>query len=161
MVREAGCEHLIVRTGWLFGGPPAGPKNFVWKRLVEARGAERMTSDPWQRGNPTLAEDVAAQIAALAGLGLGGTVNCVADGSASRCEYVAAVVEAAGLSCRVEPAERPFPRLAQVSMNETAFNARLRRLGLDGMPPWRESLNAYVRGLIASKAWAALDRADR
>ncbi len=153
LVREAGCEHLIVRTGWLFGGAAGGAKNFVWKRLLEARTAERMTSDPWQRGNPTYAVDVARQIVALAELGLGGTVNCVSQGEATRFDYVAEIVAASGLPCRVEPAERPFERLAKVSMNETALNWRLGLLGLDRMPHWREALGGYVRGLMASPEW--------
>lgn len=156
LVRESGCEHLILRTGWLFGGEPNGPKNFVWKRLVEASRSPQMTSDPWQRGNPTYVGDLARQIVELAELGLCGTFNCVSQGAASRFDYVSAIVAAAGLPCTVRPAGRPFQRLAQVSMNETAVNWGLGLLGQDRMPPWREAVADYVRRLTATPEWAGV-----
>jgi dTDP-4-dehydrorhamnose reductase len=151
-VRDSGCEHLILRTGWLFGGAPGAPKNFVWNRLLEARSAPRLTSDPWQFGNPTYVGDVVAQTRVLIEARLRGTYNCTAHGRASRFEYVSEIVAAAGLDCPVEPSEQPFKRRARVSPNEAALNWRLGLLGLDRMPPWREALQAYVRGLTAEPA---------
>ncbi len=151
-VRAAGGEHLILRTGWLFGGAPGVAKGFVWKRLLEARGAAWLSADAGQRGNPTFAGDVVRQALALIEAGARGTFNVVSGPSATRAEYVAAIVEAAGLPCRVEPGP-PFARLAAVSSNESAENRRLGALGLDRMPPWRESLAAYVGALTASPAW--------
>lgn len=151
-VRDSGCEHLILRAGWLYGGPPGGAKNFVWKRLLEARGAERMTSDTSQRGVPTYAEDVARQIAVLLEAGVRGTFNVVAHGAASRYEYVSEIVRLSGLPCAVTPGPA-FKRLAAVSPNEVAVNHRLGLLGLDRMRDWREPLAAYVSGLLASPEW--------
>jgi dTDP-4-dehydrorhamnose reductase len=152
-VREAGCEHLILRTGWLFGGAPGARKNFVWNRLIEARGAASLTSDPWQFGNPTHGCDVVAQALDLVGRQLRGTYNCVAGGRASRFEYVAEIVAAANLECPVVRSAEPFRRRAPVSANESAINWRLGLLGLDKMPSWREALRSYVQELIASPAW--------
>lgn len=151
-VRDSGCEHLILRAGWLYGGPPGGAKNFVWKRLVEARGTDRMTSVASQRGVPTFAPDVARQIAVLLGAGLRGTFNVVAHGAASRFDYVSEIVRLSGLPCTVAPGPA-FKRLAAVSPNETAVNHRLRLLSLDRMGDWREPLAAYVSGLLASPEW--------
>lgn len=151
-VRDSGAEHLILRTGWLYGGPPAGAKNFVWKRLLEARGSDRMTSDASQRGVPTSAPDVACQIAALLEAPVRGTFNLVAQGAASRFEYVAEIVRLSGLPCAVEPGPA-FKRLAAVSPNETAINYRLGLLGLDRMADWREPLAAYVTSLMNSPEW--------
>lgn len=153
-VRESGAEHLIVRTGWLFGGAADSPKNFVWKRMVEAAGAARMTSDATQRGNPTFVDDLARQVMHAAAAGYRGTVNAVAHGGASRYEYVRRIVEAAGLPCAVEPSTTPFARPAPVSPNEVAENTRLGLLGLDIMPGWGDALDAYVARLKASPEWA-------
>ncbi len=154
-VRDSGAEHLILRTSWLYGGPPGGPKNFVWKRLLEARGAERMSSDAAQRGVPTSAREVARQIAVLLDASARGTFNVVAHGAASRFEYVAEIVRLSGLPCVVEPGPA-FKRLAAVSPNETALNRRLGLLGLDVMTDWREPLAAYVGQLMSSPEWRAL-----
>lgn len=154
-VRESGCEHLILRTGWLYGGAPDGPKNFVWKRLLEARAGDRMTSDASQRGVPTYAPNVALGALAVLRTGVRGTYNLVAQGAASRFDYVAEIVRSSGLPCRVEPGGA-FKRLAAVSANEAAVNYRLGLMGLDSMPHWREPLGAYVKDLMASPQWRAL-----
>lgn len=155
-VRDSGCEHLILRTGWLYGGAQQ-PKNFVWRRLLEARGTARMTSDASQRGNPTFAGDVARQTLAMIDTGLRGTFNVVGQGAATRFEYVAEIVRAAGLACAVSPGPA-FKRLAPVSPNETALNYRLGLMGLDRMPHWTESLAGYVAALTASAEWRALQK---
>lgn len=154
-VRDSGCEHLILRTGWLYGGAPAGPKNFVWKRLLEARAGGRMTSDASQRGVPTFAPAAAKAALEVLRAGVRGTYNLVARGAASRFDYVAEIVRRSGLPCEVEPGPA-FKRLAAVSPNETALNYRLGLMGLDPMSDWREPLGAYVDALTASPEWKAL-----
>lgn len=154
-VRDSGCEHLILRTGWLYGGPPAGAKNFVWKRLLEARAGGRMTSDAAQRGVPTFAPAVAWEALDVLRTGVRGTYNLVGAGAASRFDYVAEIVRRSGLPCEVEPGPA-FKRLAAVSPNEAAVNYRLGLMGLDRMADWREPLGAYVGALMASPEWRAL-----
>jgi dTDP-4-dehydrorhamnose reductase len=156
-VRHGGCEFLILRTGWLFGGRPGQAKNFVWNRLVEARSKPGMLSDPFQHGNPTFVGQVAEQCLVLLGLGIRGTFNCVSGPGTSRLDYVREIVSAAGLPCRVEPSAEPFRRLAAVSPNETAVNGRLDLLGLNRMSPWSEALGRYVRTLMLSPEWIALE----
>jgi len=155
-VRDSGVEHLIVRTGWLFGGAADAPKNFVWKRMVEAAATPRMTSDATQRGNPTWVDDLARQVLHAANAGYRGTVNAVSHGSASRYDYVRRIVEAAGLPCAVEPSTTPFQRPAPVSPNEVAVNQRLGLLGLDIMPDWTDAVDAYVAELRRSPEWAEM-----
>lgn len=154
-IAESGCDHLIVRTGWLFGGAPGAAKNFVWNRLVEASGKQQMISDPFQHGCPTYVVDVVRQVTAAVESGVRGVVNVVAEGAASRFSYVERIVNAAGLPCSVQPADAPFKRLAPVSPNETAANDRLHALGLAVMPRWEEAVDRYVAELISSPAWAA------
>jgi len=151
-VRASGCRHIILRTGWLFGGELGQPKNFVWKRLLEARATDSMISDASQHGCPTYVGDVAEQALLMVRRSVEGTFNAVAQGSASRYEYVGAIVAAAGLPCAVRPGPG-FRRLAPVSPNETAVNARLKALAIDHMPEWRDSLRTYVALLTASPAW--------
>ena len=154
-VREAGCEHLILRTGWLFGGGAAHKKNFVWKRLQEAAGTQRLLSDAEQFGNPTYAGDVVDLTIRLLRLGLTGTFNCVGRGHASRYEYVARILLAGGLERELVPV-RAFKRRAPVSPNEMATNYRLGLMGLDLMPEWGASLDGYVRQVRTWPEWPAL-----
>ncbi|WP_073507099.1 SDR family oxidoreductase [Sphingobium indicum] len=155
-VRDSGCEHLIIRTGWLFGGHPGQPKNFVWKRIVEAANCRELKSDPSQRGNPTAVSDVVTQTLSVLHSGYRGTLNLVSQGSASRMDYVRRIVRSAGLDCRVSPGNQPFARAARVSPNEVAVNKRLQLLGLDRMPTWEDAVDQYVIELQQSSEWLQL-----
>lgn len=148
-VRGSGAEALILRLGWLYGGGADAPRNFVMARIREARGRDELPSDPTQRGNPTWVEDVVTQTLTLLDANVAGTFNCVAQGSASRLEYVQCILAAAGLPTRLVP--QRFERQAPVSPNEAARNDKLAWLGLDVMPPWDEALKRYVAQLISSE----------
>jgi dTDP-4-dehydrorhamnose reductase len=87
-----------------------------------------------------------------------GTFNAVAQGHASRYEYVRAIVEASGLPCTVNPGPA-FARRAKVSSNECATNAKLQSLGLDHMPQWQGALTHYVKELMATSAWQERNQA--
>ena len=150
---RAVCDgHLILRTGWLFGGGPEHRKNFVWRRLEEAASRRLLRSDDAQRGNPTYIGDVVRQTLLLLETRLAGTFNCVSQGAASRYEYVRQIVQASGLPSVVEPCGA-FERLAPVSMNEAARNHALALLGLDIMPDWRVGVDAYVASVLSSPRW--------
>ena len=142
-VKKSGCRFILLRTGWLFGGAAGQPKNFVWNRIVEARNRTELTCDAVQRGCPTYVDDVVRQALLVLDSNIEGTFNAVAQGTASRCEYIGEIVTAAGLYCSVRPRPR-FERVAKVSMNEMAHNKRLKELGLDIMPDWRDSLRWYI-----------------
>jgi len=151
LVLRASNTALVMRLGWVFGGRPGQRKNFVWARLLEARGKPEIGCNPAQIGCPTCADDVVAQALALLSAQVAGVVNCVGGGApASRMDYVAAILAAGGSDTQVSPAV--FARRAPVSPNEAASNARLRRLDLDRMPPWRASLATYVGSLLADTA---------
>jgi dTDP-4-dehydrorhamnose reductase len=147
-VLRACPSALVLRLGWVFGGRRGQRKNFVWARLCEARTKAEIGSNPTQRGCPTAATDVVAQTRALIAAGASGVFNCVGGGEPGRrIDYVAAILAAAGSEARVVPAD--FARRAPVSPNEAAVNARLRAIGLDQMPPWRDSLAAFVHSQLA------------
>jgi dTDP-4-dehydrorhamnose reductase len=147
-VRRSGCRHIIVRTGWLYGGDAKSPKNFVWKRIIEARQKPEMTSDASQRGAPTSAVDLARQVLHLVEIGAQGLFNATAQGVATRFDYVAEIVRLARIDCRVVPGPA-FARLANVSSNETALNRRLDDEGLNRMRDWQVGLAEYVEDLLA------------
>ncbi|WP_244959568.1 SDR family oxidoreductase [Gluconacetobacter azotocaptans] len=149
-VREAGCRHLILRLGWLYGGSITHKKNFVWARIRDARSKPELASDPFQTGSPTLVDDVVRQTLVLLEVGVVGTFNCVATGAVSRFDYVARIMELAGLSSHLRPAR--FKRAASVAENEAAVNDKLALMGLNIMPLWDEALAGYVMRLLAEEA---------
>lgn len=145
-----GCikKHLVIRTGWLFGGSVEQPKNFVYKRYLEASKTDILRANDMQIGNPTFADDVAKQVVYLLQKECFGLYNCVNVGTASRYEYVKKIVELFGVECVVEAAgEGEFKRVAPVSRNESAVNYKLELAGLNIMPRWEESLALYIEKL--------------
>lgn len=153
-VLAASPDNLVVRTGWLFGGAPEIPKNFVARRIDEARAAlangATMRSNVQQRGVPSFSGDVAVRMLDLGASGLAGVFNCVNGGSASRHEYVQAIVRLAGFDLEVGPADAAsFNRKANVSDNETADNWKCDQLGWPAMRDWRAALAAYLEGELA------------
>ena len=149
-VLQAHPHALVLRLGWLFGGVPGQRKNFVWARLVEAHQKAEIGSNPSQYGNPTDADGVARLTLELVAARIHGIFNCVGEGHrASRLDYVAAILAAAGSTTRVVPVQ--FARRAAVSPNESALNARLMALGLNTLPPWRDSLASFVHALVAQR----------
>jgi len=153
-VLAAHTANLVVRTGWLFGGAAQTPKNFVARRLDEARtviaNGGTMRSNAQQRGVPCFSGDVAARMLDLGASGLAGTFNCVNSGTASRHEYVQAIVRLAGIDVDVMPADAAaFNRKAAVSDNEMAENWKCDQLGWPAMRDWRAALAAYLEGELA------------
>lgn len=142
---------LIIRTGWLFGGSPNNPKNFVVNRIREARACEgELISNKDQYGVPTFVGDVATRVFELQQDGFCGTYNCVNTGKASRYEYVCEIVRAASLNVPVAPkGAEIFKRVAPVSNNETAVNSKMNMIGMPPMREWREALHSYVSELMS------------
>jgi dTDP-4-dehydrorhamnose reductase len=148
-IRSTLNEHLIIRTGWLFGGEWDMTKNFVANRIREATESNGIiTSDISQTGCPTYVVDLAEVILSLLNTGWAGTFNCVNTGKASRYEYVSKIIELSGENVKVKPVDGlAFSRLAKVSKNETAVNSKLTEIGFFAMPKWEDSLFRYISTL--------------
>ena len=148
-VLAASINNLIIRVGWLFGGTINSPKNFVFRRLEEAKElaliGKVLYSNNEQQGCPTYTVDVANRILILVNNGHKGLFNVVNEGQASRFEYVLAIIELGGILVDVEPTNSLFfDRKAKVPFNETAINWRANQIELPNMLNWRASLELYV-----------------
>jgi len=137
LVREAGGEHLIARTGWLHA---SWGKNFVRTiyRLSAEQESLRVVSD--QLGKPSSATQVAASTLALLDRRHRGTFHVCGGGSCSWFELAREIVRQAGHDCDVSActsaaysshAERP--RNCVLDLAETT-----RRIG--PMNHWRDEL---------------------
>ncbi|HET6944054.1 MAG TPA: dTDP-4-dehydrorhamnose reductase [Gaiellaceae bacterium] len=137
----AGDDAWIVRTSWLFGWTST---NFV--RTMLRLGAERdevaVVDD--QRGSPTYVGHLAEAVHELVSLPQG-VWHLAADGDCTWAELAEAILEEAGLECRVRrisTAElgRPAPRPAYSVL-------RSEREGAPVLPHWREGLRECLARL--------------
>lgn len=141
-------KYFIVRTAWLVSGGKSD-KKFVGKilRLMETEREILAVED--KIGSPTFADDLAKNMVALAESGRYGLYHMVNQGFCSRYEMALAIVKIMGRSdVKVLPASsKDFPLRARRGRSEALENLKLKELGLDFMPPWRESLKRYLKGL--------------
>lgn len=144
-ISEAGGEHLIVRTQWVFG---AGP-NFV-RTILRAAGQGaplRVVED--QLGRPTWTTALARAIFRAVEVGARGRLHLACEGVASFFDFACAVVDEGvrrGLLSRVPVLAIPtreMPRPAERPAYGVLGLERARRFGLV-LPHWRDALDGYL-----------------
>jgi dTDP-4-dehydrorhamnose reductase len=148
-VRESGAKHLILRTSWVFS---AHRSNFVktMLRLGVERDTIEVVAD--QIGGPTPAEAIADALfvasRSLVHGQAGGTYHFAGMPEVSWAELARAVIDTAGLSCRIEdipssnyptPAQRPLNSRLECSSFERDFGVR--------RPDWRNGLENILKEL--------------
>lgn len=136
-LREAGGDHLLVRTSWLYA---AWGKNFVltMARLAKERPELRVVDD--QRGRPTHAVHLARTSLRLFDAGERGTFHVCDGGECTWFELAREVAARVAPDCHVEPCTsaefpRPAPRPAYSVLDLSQTEA-----ALGPMPLWRDQL---------------------
>ena len=140
-VRSSGCDHLVIRTSWLFG--PHG-RHFVRTILNRGGAGEPLRVVDDQVGRPTLASDLAEAIIRLLDAGARETVHFANAGQCSWFEFACEIVRQAGLDApvraiRSEELDRPARR-PPYSVLDTAGYTKL-----TGHEPalWQDALRRY------------------
>jgi dTDP-4-dehydrorhamnose reductase len=139
---------LAVRTSALYGEAPCRAKqglNFVqlMLKLGAERGEVKVVED--QFVSPTSTRALAAQIVALFGQERRGVVHATSQGACSWYEFARRIFEMAGRGVRVAPVpSSEFPAKTRRPSYSILDNAQLRAWGVDLMPEWEASLQAYL-----------------
>ena len=146
-IAAAGIPHLIFRTSWVYG---MRGKNFLLTMLRLARERDELRVVADQHGAPTWSRTIAdttALVLSQAHAGgrewwvqNSGVYHLSAQGQTTWFEFTQAIIEAAGLECRVLPitsAEYPTPaRRPQYSvLSSERLMARFCHL-----PDWKQAL---------------------
>lgn len=151
---EAGGRHVLIRTSWLCG---AGGRNFVEAMIALGErwreGAPRGDGPPAplrvvddQRGCPTFTPDLAAAAAGLVAAGARGTFHVTNRGATTWCGFARGIFSRLGWDVPVEPVTTAeFPRPARRPRNSVLDPFPLEETLGRLLPPWEESLAAYLR----------------
>ena len=132
---------IIVRTSWLYG---VHGKNFVKTilSLAVTQPEVRVVED--QRGSPTYARHLAQVVAGLIRSDVTGVIHAGGEGECSRYEFAKAILQEAGLGCRVVPiSTAESGRLARRPPYTALSTAFLHQHGLN-LPPWREGVRQFL-----------------
>jgi dTDP-4-dehydrorhamnose reductase len=135
--RTATSRHWIARTAWLYSSTG---KNFMrtMRCLMAERSELQVVSD--QFGNPTLADDLAAMLAAIVGKAPYGTYHTVNSGSASWHDWATAIAEMTGATTQLQQIPgADYRRDATPPRNGAMISLALPALGIE-QPDWRDAL---------------------
>jgi len=137
-----GCHGtLVLRTSWLYG---VYGKNFVKTILSLAVTQPELRVVEDQRGSPTYARHLAQVIAGLIRSDVTGVIHAGGEGECSRYEFAKAILQEAGLGCRVVPiSTAESGRLAWRPPYSALSTALLHQHGLS-LPPWREGVRQFL-----------------
>ena len=151
LIRQAGCQHLILRTSWVYA---ARGGNFAKTMLRLAQERERLTVIDDQWGAPTSAE-LLADVTAHALRQLlkrpedGGLYHCVAAGETTWHSYAKYVLEharQAQAAIKIKATEvAPVPTSAFPTPARRPHNSRLNTTRLQTtfgltLPPWQQGV---------------------
>ena len=131
-------RHTIVRTSWLFG---AGGRCFPATILRQAAERDAITVADDQIACPTFAGDLAGALVRLCAQPVTGIIHMAGDGACSRFEFASAIVDRAGLPCRVLPgqAQDPVRTAARPAYSVLGSKRLAKRL-----PHWQDGLWQYM-----------------
>jgi dTDP-4-dehydrorhamnose reductase len=134
-------KSFIVRISWLFG---LEGNNFVktMLRLGAQQQSVRVVKD--QIGSPTYAEDVALLMCRMIQTEKYGIYHATNEGFCSWYEFASAIMEKAGLPCKVEAIPTSeYPTAAKRPMNSRLSKRSLDEAGFDRLPSWEDALDRY------------------
>ena len=142
----ANPKTFVVRTAWLYG---LVGRNFVKTMLGLGAKYDKVTVVNDQLGNPTSAADLAHELLVLATTDGYGIYHCTNEGTCSWADFAQAIMDGAGLACRVERCtSADWKRMHPESADRPAFssleNARLAATIGNEMRPWRDALASYL-----------------
>ena len=149
-VLASSAPSLVVRTSGVLGAGGSRGKggSFVERILARARSGEPLRVVNDQVFAPTFASDLAAGLVALVSVRARGLVHVTNRGSCSWHELAVESVRLAGLSVPVEAISTASLRLPAARPAYSVLDgSRYASLGLEPLPPWRESLAALVASL--------------
>jgi dTDP-4-dehydrorhamnose reductase len=154
-IREAGCQHLILRTSWVYA---ARGGNFAKTMLRLAGERDQLKVIVDQTGAPTGADllaDLTAQMipAALADPRLSGIYHAAAAGATSWHAYAQHVIEFArtrGTPIKVAADQvlaiptSDYPTPAKRPLNSRLNTAKLRSAFGLTLPPWQQGVDRML-----------------
>ncbi len=162
LIRASGCQHLILRTSWVYA---ARGGNFARTMLKLAAECEHLTVVDDQIGAPTGADllaDLSAHVLRevtrpnQGGALLSGTYHAVAGGQTSWCGYARHVIDFAaahGQALKVQTLE-PVPSSAFPTPARRPHNSRLSTRKLQDtfgfvLPPWQSGVERMLREVLS------------
>jgi len=150
MILDSHPDSMIFRIAWLYG---AHGNNFVKtiRRLAALRASEGkpLTVVNDQIGSPTWTVSVCRQVLAMLGRRERGIFHSTSEGFCSWFDFAKEIAAASGINTNVKPCTteeftKEFPCSAPRPPYSVLENARLKAIGANIMPDWREGFREFL-----------------
>ena len=148
IVRSVAKHHLLIRTCGLYGKAGSRGKggNFVETMLAKGRAGHSVRVVADQVLTPTGTKALANQVAIMLSANVSGLFHVTDEGACSWYEFAAAIFELAGVPADLSPTTTDQYKSPALRPKYSVLeNARLKQLGMNQMPHWRDDLAAYLR----------------
>ena len=149
LIRESGCNHMIVRTAWLYSSVG---KNFVKTMLMLGDTKDEINVVADQKGCPTWAYDLAVALVAL--LNKNGkdevheTFHFTNEGQITWHDFATAIMEIGRKRCKVNPiTTAQYPTKAKRPAYSVLDLSKIKAYAGIEIPDWKESLVKCIEEL--------------
>ena len=149
VIRQSGCNHMIVRTAWLYSSTG---NNFVKTMLKLGDTKDEINVVADQKGCPTWAHDLAAALMAL--LNKNGkepvheTFHFTNEGQITWYDFATAIMEIGGKSCKVNPITTDqYPTKSKRPAYSVLDLSKIKAYAGIEIPFWRDSLEICIKEL--------------
>ena len=156
VIRQSGCNYMIVRTAWLYSSVG---KNFVKTMLMLGDMKDEINVVADQKGCPTWAHDLAFALVAL--LNKNGknevheTFHFTNEGEITWHDFATAIMEIGGKTCKVNPITTDqYPTKAKRPAYSVLDLSKIKEFAGIEIPEWRESLIKCIEELQPSPVGA-------
>ncbi len=149
-LRETGCDHLLIRSQWLFG---PGGKNFIRTILEKAGRGETLRVASDQTGCPTSTKDLAGAVEKLLEAGARGTVHFSNGGEATWFDLARFALDrsASGAAALLPAATRDLPYPASRPPYSVLSKEKYREITGDSPRPWDVAVAEFLGSLSAER----------
>jgi len=147
-IQSTAHKYAIVRVSGLYGKNPCRAKgglNFVqlMLKLAKERDEVRVVDD--EVLTPTSTKEVAAQVVCIVNSGATGLFHATCQGQCSWHGFARAIFDQTGARVKLSVADpEEFPTKVPRPKYSVLKNHRLKGLGVDAMPHWKEALVQYL-----------------
>ncbi len=139
VAQAAPGRHTILRSSWLFG---THGRCFPATILQLASERDELSVVDDQHGCPTFTEHLAQAVVGLADQPPAGVVHLAGAGSCSWFEFACALVELAGLSCRIRPV--PTDQMPRPAARPAYSVLGSERAEAPDLPSWRQGAEEFM-----------------
>lgn len=144
-------RNIVIRTSWLYS---SHGKNFLKTMLRLGGEKEQIGVVSDQFGSPTSAADLAGALLQIISFAEthpgsnGGIYHYANEGSCNWFEFATAIMEIAGLNCKVNPIPTSqYPTPARRPVNSIMSKEKIKAVFGLWIPDWKKSLREVLEGL--------------